>query len=166
MFFLIRIGHLPILHSTGHETGRILLRQMYRELRGTEPPEIAVSDRGKPYFPGSPVYFSITHTPHHAFCVLSDTPVGIDAEELGRRVSPKLARKVLSAAELARYEQAADPGEAFLRMWVLKEALVKCRGDGLRGYPNFTDFSPEDPRIQVLEGCFVAILTKEDSHAL
>ena len=163
---MIRIGHLPVLESTGHETGRVLLRQMYRELRGGDLPEIAVSSRGKPYFPGETLHFSITHTPRHAFCVLSDRPVGIDAEELGRRVSPKLARKVLSPAELARYEAAADPAECFLRLWVLKEALVKCSGEGLRGYPNFTDFSPEDPRIQVLEGCFVAVISKEEPHAV
>ena len=163
---MLLVDHMNVTDSTGHETGRRLLRQMYRRQFGREIPEIVLESRGKPRFRDGSVHFSITHTPHHAFCALSDTPVGIDAEERSRRVNPKLAQKVLSPAEFTRYEAAPDRDEALLRLWVLKEALVKCSGEGLRGYPNFTDFSPDDPRIQILEGCFVAVIQKEDSHAV
>ena len=162
---MLLIDHLPIGDSTGHETGRRLLARMYARQFGRALPEIAVGERGKPYFPDGSACFSITHTPHHAFCALSDRPVGIDAEELDRRVSPRLAEKILSPSEKARYDAAENQAEALLRLWVLKEALVKCTGEGLRGYPNHTDFSPDDPRIELRDGCFVAIIQKEDSHA-
>lgn len=163
---MIQVAHLPILGSSGHHTARVLLRRMYREHFGTEMPQIVCQERGKPCFVNGSIHFSITHTAHHAFCVLSDTPVGIDAEEIDRVMNPRLAEKILSPTEKERYDASENPSEALLRLWVLKEAQVKCTGEGLRGYPNHTDFSPEDPRIQILEGCFVAIIQKEEVYAV
>ena len=37
-----------------HETGRLLLANLYRRLTGQEMPPIAVTERGKPYFVDSP----------------------------------------------------------------------------------------------------------------
>ena len=157
----------PLNGRTGHQAGRQLLRRLYREKTGLPCPEILVAPRGKPYFQDSPLYFSITHTPRHVFCALSEKPVGIDAEELDRKVSPRLAEKILSPTELPRYLAAADQRLALLRLWVLKEAAAKLSGDGLRGYPNHTDFSPDDPRIRELEGCVVAILQDEgENHVI
>ena len=154
----MRLAYCPLEGRTGHEAGRMLLARLYREVTGEILPSIAVTDRGKPYFPDSPWHFSISHTKRHAFCVLSQTNVGIDAEELDRSLHPGLERKVLSPAEYARWEAAPDRHRALLALWVLKEAEVKRTGDGLQGYPNHTNFSPEDPRVQEISGCLVAIL--------
>ena len=81
---------------TGHEAGRDLLKKLYRERTGEELPPILVTDRGKPYFEGNPLHFSISHTKNHAFCVLSEKNVGVDAEEVFRDINPRLACKVLS----------------------------------------------------------------------
>ena len=145
---------------SGHEVGRQLLRQLYEEETGGELPEIRIANRGKPYFADSSLHFSICHTKHHAFCVLSSRPVGIDAEEKDRKINLRLAEKILSAPEKERFDAAEDKREALLRLWVLKEAAAKLSGEGLRGYPNHTDFSPNDPAIMELEGCFVALLTE------
>lgn len=144
----------------GHEAGRELLARLW-----PGHPEILVTDRGKPYFQGNPKYFSISHTKKHAFCVLSDVPVGIDAEEMDRSINLKLAEKILSPSEKARFDSAADKQQALLRLWVLKEAAAKLTGEGLKGYPNHTDFDPFDQRIQIIDGCFVAVL-KENHYAL
>ena len=146
---------------SGHEAGRTLLAELYRQETGKDLPEIRITDRGKPYFPNSPLYFSISHTSAHAFCALSHSPVGIDAEELDRVVNPRLAEKILSPSELDRYRNSANPNRTLLTFWVLKEAAAKLSGEGLRGYPNHTDFSPEDPRVTEIDGCLVAVLTKE-----
>lgn len=150
----------------GHDAGRALLASAYRQWTGQDLPPIALTPQGKPYFPDSPLHFSITHTPRHAFCALSDAPVGIDAEETDRNISLKLAERILSPAEKARFDAAPDPRAALLRLWVLKEAAVKLSGEGLRGYPNHTDFSPDDPRITERDCCYVAVLTQEEHHAL
>ena len=144
----------------GHEAGRDLLAKLYREATGEDLPPIAISPRGKPHFPDSSWHFSISHTPRHAFCALAKCPVGIDAEEQDRPVNLKLAEKVLSESEKFRFDRCADKNCAFLRLWVLKEASVKRTGEGLNGYPNHTDFSPDDPRIQIIDGCYVAVLTE------
>lgn len=157
----MKLAGCELKGRTGHEAGRALLADLYREETGEEMPEIAVTDRGKPYFPGSGWHFSISHTKRHAFCVLSRRNVGLDAEETDRDIDLRLAEKILSPAEKARFDAAAHRRTALLRLWVLKEADAKRSGEGLRGYPNGTDFSPDDPRIQILDGCFVAVL--EDS---
>ena len=145
---------------TGHEVGRELLAELYRRVTGEELPPIAVADRGKPYFPNSPWYFSISHTKHHAFCVLADCPVGIDAEEMTRKIDLRLAEKILSPAEKAEYEAAGDKNKALLTFWVLKEAAAKLSGEGLRGYPNHTAFSLDDPRVSEQDGCLAAVITE------
>lgn len=151
-------GSCELLGRTGHEAGRELLANLYREATGESLPSIAVTDRGKPYFADSPWYFSITHTHRHAFCVLSDRPVGIDAEELDRNINLKLAEKILSPMEMVQFDAAEDKRTALLKFWVLKEAAAKLSGEGLRGYPNHTAFSLDDPRVGELEGCLVAVL--------
>ena len=148
--------------ESGHDAGRRLLSRLWQRCRQEPMPEIAIAPRGKPYFPGNPMYFSISHTANHAFCILSSRPVGLDAEEMSRRVNPKLAEKVLSPRELSQYRSSPDPNAALLKLWVLKEAAVKATGEGLRGYPNQTDFSPEDPAVTEIDGCYVAVLTLEE----
>ena len=147
---------------TGHEAGRTLLAQLYRYATGEDLPPIAIGPRGKPYFPDSPWHFSISHTKRHAFCALAKCPIGIDAEEMDRTFSLRLADKVLSDSEKLRFEGYEDKMSAFLRLWVLKEASSKRTGEGLNGYPNHTDFSPDDPRIQIIDGCYVAVFTDKE----
>ena len=144
--------------KTGHKVGRELLAALYRAETGEDLPEIRVADRGKPYFATGKWHFSISHTPRHAFCALSERPVGIDAEESDRDISLRLADKILSPGERAQFDAAADKRLALLTFWVLKEAAVKCSGEGLRGYPNHTDFSLDDPRVCTMDGCLVAVI--------
>lgn len=146
---------------TGHEAGRALLERLYREHFGEPMPSIAREEGGKPYFPGKDVHFSITHTNRHVFCALCSRPIGIDAEELDRPANPRLAKYILSEKEQEQYDLAEDPNRALLTFWVLKEAAAKQTGKGIRGYPNDTDFSLQDPRVRELEGCLVAIIEGE-----
>ena len=152
------LGHRDIAPGQGHAAGRELLKALYRQQFGREMPPILVSDRGKPYFADGSAHFSISHTRQHVFCVLSDRPIGIDAEEQNRNINLDLAEKILSPAEKVSFAAAEDPRLALLTFWVLKEAAAKCSGEGLRGYPNQTNFSLEDPRVSLQEGCLVAII--------
>ncbi len=156
----MRAGVCLLEGRSGHDAGRALLARLYREETGEDLPPIALTARGKPYFPGSPYHFSITHTRRRAFCVLAREPVGIDAEELDRPVRLALAEKILSPGELAQFQAAEDKNQAFLTFWVLKEAAAKLTGEGLRGYPNQTSFSLSDPRVREWDNCLVAILTE------
>ncbi len=153
------LGSVELGGQTGHEAGRQLLKNLWDVHIGGEFPEIALTDRGKPYFVDSSWHFSISHTKKHVFCVIHDAPVGIDAEEMDRKIKLGLADKILSPKEKVQFEVAEDKRLALLKFWVLKEAAVKLSGVGLRGYPNHTDFSLEDPRVFERSNCLVAVLT-------
>ena len=150
---------------TGHEAGRALLAELYRRETGETLPPIVISPRGKPYFADSPWHFSISHTRKHAFCMLDRENIAIDAEELDRRVELRLAERILSPREKEQFEAAADRTRALLTFWVLKEAAAKLSGEGLRGFPDHTDFSLDDPRVREIEGCVVAILQEGETYA-
>ena len=154
----MRIASCELAGRTGHEAGRQLLKTLYREETGEDLPEIRTTERGKPYFPDSPWHFSISHTPKHAFCVLSRNNVGLDAEELDRKINLTLAEKILSPGEKLEFDAAENQEKALLTFWVLKEAAAKLSGEGLRGYPNHTNFSLEDPRVTETDGCIVAVM--------
>ena len=138
-----------------------MLERLYHQQFSEPLPPIAREEGGKPYFPGKDIHFSITHTNRHVFCALSPRSIGIDAEELDRPVNPRLAKHILSENERKQYLQAGDPNRALLTFWVLKEAAAKQTGKGIRGYPNDTNFSLEDPRVRELEGCLVAVIEGE-----
>lgn len=152
------LASAPIAPGKGHEAGRLLLSQLYRQATGEEMPPIALSPMGKPYFADSPWHFSISHTPNWVFVALEKHPVGLDAEELTRQVNPKLAQKILSPGEYAQYEAAEDKNKALLTFWALKEAQGKLTGEGVRPWPNHTNFSLDDPRIFTRDGCILALL--------
>ena len=154
----MRFAFCELNGLTGHEAGRQLLRQLYREETGEDIPPILKTERGKPYFASSPYHFSISHTHRHAFCVLSRENIAIDAEELDRKIDLRLAEKVLSPSEKAQFDASEDKRRALLTFWVLKEAAAKLSGEGLRGYPNHTAFSLNDDRVREIEGCLAAIM--------
>ncbi len=150
----------------GHEVGRALLARLYRTAAGAPMPPVLKGPYGKPYFRDGPWHFSISHTNERVFCVLSQRPVGIDAEPLGRQVDLRLADRILSPGERSEYDSAPDKRLALLTFWVLKEAWVKYTGRGLQGYPNDTHFSLSDPRVTVRDGCIVAIIQGDTEDAV
>lgn len=151
-----------IAETTGHEAGRKLLEEMYLRYVGAPMPPIVVTDRGKPCFLDSPWHFSISHSQRHVFCALSKKPIGLDAEELDRNIRLELAEKILSPTERVQLDAAEDKRLTLLTFWVLKEAQAKCSGEGLKGYPNHTEFTLPDPRVRQLQGCLVAVVEEED----
>ena len=144
----------------GHDVGRQLLSALYRKQTGSALPPIAVTPLGKPYFENSPWHFSISHTKNHAFCVLSQKNIGLDAEEIGRRVSENLISRYLSPGEQGRLGE--NPQDAALRLWVLKEAEGKRTGKGIGDWMKNTDFYPYCDKIQEIDGCYVAVLEDSD----
>lgn len=163
----MRLAVRELAGENGHQAGRQLLGQLYRQETGEALPPVSVTPGGKPYLENSPWHFSVSHTTRHVFCVLARKNVGLDAEELDRPIRQSLAEKILSPGEKAQFDRAEDKEKALLTFWVLKEAEAKRTGEGLRIYPNHTNFSLDDPRVQEIDRCLVAILTdEEETHAV
>lgn len=151
------------LHGrSGHQVGRELLQALFEQVAGRPLPPIVLAPGGKPCFSGSPWHFSISHTPQRVVVALAACPVGLDCEELTRRVPEKLAERILSPAERAQYQAAPDKNRALLTFWVLKEAAAKCTGRGIRYPENHTNFSLSDQRVREEDGCLLAVITEED----
>lgn len=161
----MKLYSCPLAGRAGHQAGLDLLERAYQTEFGLPLPPILRTERGKPYFENTPCHFSISHTSRHAFCVLAEQNVAVDAEELDRQVSPKLAQRILSPEELAQYRASPEPNQALLRFWVLKEAAAKLSGLGLTGFPNHTSFRLDDPRLLLRDGCIVAVLVQDDDQA-
>jgi phosphopantetheinyl transferase len=153
-------GRALLPGEDGSAAGRALLAQMYTAHTGAPMPPVAVTERGKPYFPDGGLHFSISHTKNHAFCVLSRENIGMDAEEIGRRVSENFLVRYLSPAEQQRLGD--DPQDGALRLWVLKEAEGKRTGKGIGDWMKNTDFDPCSEKIQEIDGCYVAVLEDSD----
>lgn len=122
-----------------------LLRRALTDAQPDIPPTAWRFDRdpqGKPFVrpPLPDLAFSLTHCNGMAACAVAPTDgwaVGVDAESLARRASPlALAERFFAAdeaAELAALENENDRRASFLRLWTLKEALVKASGTGIAG---------------------------------
>ena len=84
---------------------------------------------GQPWLPEYPqVQVSLAHTRGGVAVALSEAPVGLDLERLGRPVRPGLADRYFTPTERA---YARDP-QRVLEVWTRKEALLKREGIGLR----------------------------------
>lgn len=82
------------------------------------------------------LHLSISHSGAWVACALADHPVGIDLEARPPR-RPRdldaLMHGIGSAGELGRWQQTAAAARelAFYRLWVIKEAWLKARGEGI-----------------------------------
>lgn len=113
-----------------------LLTALLAEEKGIETlPRMARTEGGKPYFPDRPdLHFSVSHSGDLALCALDDSPVGADIE-LVRPRSPGLPRYALSEREYEWYESRGSRWEDLYTLWTLKEAKVKCTGEGIFRVP-------------------------------
>ncbi|WP_022663759.1 4'-phosphopantetheinyl transferase family protein [Desulfospira joergensenii] len=100
--------------------------------------EFIKNRHGKPELkPGETgLKFSISHSGNMvAFAVALEQNLGIDVEDLRRKVDLKIADRFFTKSEIRRIK--TGPGEKrgaadrFLEIWTLKESYIKARGRGL-----------------------------------
>ena len=84
--------------------------------------------------------FNLTHTRGLVICLVTRTgEVGVDAEETSRRVEiDRVAAHFFSKTERASLSKLPKRRRTlrFFQLWVLKEAYLKGRGDGLLREPD------------------------------
>ena len=122
-----------------HDEQSAAARQLLCEMLGKT--VIVVHDsQGAPYLPESPnLHISISHCRTAVAVAVSDNgPVGIDVE-CRRRIGDRLMQRVCSQEEYQLVSRSDDPVMAFLRLWTRKEAVLKCRGTGIRGFSSMVE---------------------------
>ncbi|USS87159.1 4'-phosphopantetheinyl transferase superfamily protein [Fructilactobacillus cliffordii] len=132
--------------------GRILLAKLM------DLPEDALLDddefttiaNGKPLFAKRTTAFNISHSADLVLVAISDRPLGVDVEKV-KPVQLKRLKRAFTVAELAYLEKlpAARQSLTMLRLWTVKEAVLKETGAGLPGKP--WTVSVNVPRMDVAE---------------
>ena len=112
--------------------GRLLMRYAGAE----RVPDIARSERGKPYAPAHPdIEFNLSHAREHVLIAIARRqPIGVDLERVDRQIEIEdLARRFFAPAEADALEALPAPMRlvAFLRLWTCKEAVLKALGEGI-----------------------------------
>lgn len=141
----------------------LVARTVVGELLGVRARSVVLEQRcpecggehGKPHVRNHPeVHVSWSHSHGWVGAAASHLAVGIDLEapwEVERALEPGLLRRTATPEETAIIEAAADPRAAFLRMWVLKESLIKV------GRIALADFARADVSTDLVLGCQVEL---------
>ena len=88
---------------------------------------INYTNKGKPYLCNNEFYFSVSHKGDKAVCVINETPVGIDIENI-KPFNKKTAERICTPNEL---QYIGDSEQLFAEIWTVKEAYSKLKGDGI-----------------------------------
>lgn len=120
----------------GRDGSREVLARLAERLWGMrELPAMGRLPGGKPCFPDHPhCQFNLSHSGRLVLCGGGGAPLGVDLEAVRPRRAG-LARYVCSPEEYAWYEKLGGDWESLYTIWTLKEARVKCTGQGLRQLP-------------------------------
>ena len=111
-----------------HLAGRYLLLTLFPEF----PLElISIADTRKPFLPGEPFHFSISHCGDYAAAIVSKlNRVGVDIEVPHPKIE-KVKHKFLAGTEMELLAKTGEENNIMLTMaWSIKEAIFKWFGEG------------------------------------
>ena len=123
-----------------HELGRktcaiaylLLCEGLRKEYGIEEKPLFEYGLHGKPIIVGHPeIRFNMSHCRDAVICALSDREVGVDIESVSH-YRENVMRYTMNDQEVEEILHAERPDVAFTRLWTMKEAVLKCSGEGIR----------------------------------
>lgn len=104
--------------------GRLLLKEMMKEIYGREEFTVGFNENGKPILDFC--HFSISHSGDIVICAVSDFPVGADIERI--KDFKKREKYMLFTPLENEYVNESDSENRFFTLWTRKEALIKAKG--------------------------------------
>ena len=133
-------------NNPDREVRHAAVLEAVRKYLGSDEIMVNYGETGKPSITGAKKYISVTTTGDKMIVALSDSPVGIDGEYLPRYAESRTDYAMLAdrffSGEESEYVRAgatvADEKERFMKLWIRKEAFVKCSGKGVADFPNFS----------------------------
>lgn len=109
---------------------RLLMIALKREFHIGGRMAMAYGPHGKPYLKDYPdIYFNLSHCSQGVVCAVSQNNIGVDMETMDEN-RMFFSADVFSQKEL-EHIVSLQKADEFFRLWVLKEATVKCTGTGL-----------------------------------
>ncbi|MBQ7295689.1 MAG: 4'-phosphopantetheinyl transferase superfamily protein [Clostridia bacterium] len=111
------------------------------EKSGVREFQVHYKDSEKPrLISSSNMFFNISHSGRFVAVALSDSEVGCDIQEI-KPYNPKVAKRNYCREETALIENAEDKDSIFIKLWALKESVLKYTGKGISGGLATYDFS-------------------------
>lgn len=102
---------------------------------------IQLQPNGKPFVQGSKtIYFNLSHSADViVLAVTEEGEIGVDVERVNREFQWKRIDSVLAASEMEwiQKNEPIDPFsvyQRFFQIWTLKEAYIKCTGQGMSSH--------------------------------
>lgn len=148
--------------------GELLVRRAVSEALGIceEAVPLCSDGRGAPTLDGTGLFVSIAHSGNYAVCALSDTPVGIDIEEV-RPMCGRVATGTFSVREneylgADGYELSGETLVRFFEIWTAKEAYGKMKGEGVT-LSDTVDTTTIPVKRKYFDGYVVSIVCEEES---
>ncbi len=105
---------------------------------GCEDKKIVITPEGKPTVEGC--FFNVSHTDGIAVCAVSDREVGIDVER-PRKMTDAVIDRAFTPSEK---QMVAGDKDRFIRLWTIKESVMKWYGLGLGLMPENIDITMGD----------------------
>lgn len=149
---------------------RVLVKSVLADKLGIAPYEVKLHlhPNGKPFVQGSKaVYFNLTHSVDVIIlAVTEEGEIGVDIERVDREFDWMRVDSVLAPSEIEwiKGNELIDPFsvyQRFFQIWTLKEAYIKCTGDGMSRHLKMLNFHVLSERIQFLDSTNNAQKTEE-----
>lgn len=96
-----------------------------------EMPLFSYTTSGKPILTHYPkIHFNMSHCNEAVLCAIDTKPIGVDIETI-KAYDKELAQYTMNPKELEIIENSSCPEVEFTRFWTMKEAVLKCSGEGI-----------------------------------
>lgn len=124
-----------------HLIGQVLCAEAYLLLKEGLRKDFGITDEvsfdylehGKPVLKEYPnIHFNLSHCLKGVLCVIDDQgPVGCDIEAIERTINEPLLQYCCNEEEIRQIRTVPDPDAEFMKIWTVKEAVLKYTGQGL-----------------------------------
>ncbi|MCQ2792215.1 MAG: 4'-phosphopantetheinyl transferase superfamily protein [Bacilli bacterium] len=92
-----------------------------------------IDKNGKLYLASSDIYLNIAHGGNYVIAGISDSPIGVDVENINREKKYKeIVNLVFNQNEREKFRHLVRKKIFFYQVWTTKESYVKCIGKGLQ----------------------------------
>lgn len=141
--------------------GEILAKSAIKKIFGIPiaKQEFSLGEHGKPYLKDFPnIHFNISHSGEYVVCCVSDKPIGIDIQKIGK-YNPGVAKKVCNEKELKEIEESVDKAAEFTKLWAQKEAVLKRDGTGFANKDVKNCLDGEKTEVEKIGDYYLSVAT-------
>lgn len=117
------------LFTKENTTSKDLLKDVLKNELNITNYELTFNKYNKPYLKNRNIYFNISHNKNTTVLVTSDKEIGVDIEYYTYKES--VMKKYYNEFEQQEIINSNNKEYEFTRIWVMKEAFVKMKGQGI-----------------------------------